>query len=84
MQADKALRFLVDHSPLTGEQVGLTLGKSRAYISVATQPGRVPRLDTFAAVADVAGVDVVMRDRATGEVLGTIEPPRAAVRGERP
>lgn len=78
MQVDKVIGALVDHSPLTGEQVSIDLGYSRSYVSMAKQ-GRTPRLDTVADVADVCGVDVVLVDRATGERVGVVEPPRRDV-----
>lgn len=76
MRVDRVVLELVEHSTMTGEQVSAELGRSRAYVSVAGGKGRAPRLDTVADVADVCGVDVVLRDRATGEELGTVEPPR--------
>ena len=36
----------------------------------------MPKLDTVADVADVAGVDVVLIDRATGDRVGVVDPPR--------
>lgn len=83
MQADQALRLLIAHSGRSGRAVSVDLGHVPTWASVSTQPGRVPKLDTLADVADVAGVDVVLRDRATGEELGTIEPPRRSRQGER-
>ena len=38
--------------------------------------GRTPSLATVASVADVCGCDVVIVDRATGERVGVVEPPR--------
>ena len=80
MTVDEVIRTLVAHSPLTGEQVSAELGRSRGYISVTGGRGRSPELGTVADVADVAGVDVVLRDRATGADLGTVTPPRQAQR----
>ena len=61
---------------MTGEGVGPMLGKSRSYISVVGARGRSPELATVADVADVCGVDVVLVDRATGERVGVVDPPR--------
>ena len=78
MKVDEVIRALVDHSPMTGEQVSAELGRSRAYVSVAAGKGRSPELATVADVADVAGVDVAFIDRETGERIGTVTPPRRA------
>ena len=75
MQADEVLRFLIAHSGLSTRTVSTSLGHSTSWASVATQPGRIPRLDTAASVADIAGVDFVLLDRETGERLGIVEPP---------
>ena len=83
VQVDKVVGVLVDHSTLTGEQVSAALGKSRAYISVTRGTGSRPRLDTVADVADVCGVDVVLVDRATGERVGVVDPPRRDQAGGR-
>lgn len=76
MRTDEALRLLIEHSGRSGRALSVELGHAPTWASVAVQPGRIPRLDTLAAVADIAGVDVVLRDRKTGEELGTVEPPR--------
>ena len=78
MRTDEALRLLIAHSGRSGRALAADLGHAPTWTSVATQSGRVPRLDTLADVADVAGVDVALVDRETGETLGTIEPPRRA------
>ena len=75
MQVDKVIGAIVDHSTLTGEQASLALGYSRSYVSMAKQ-GRTPSLATAASVADVCGCDVVIVDRATGERVGVVDPPR--------
>lgn len=75
MQVDRVILSIVDHSPLTGEQVSAALGGSRSLVSVLGGKGRKPRLDSVVSVADVCGVDVVLRDRETGEELGVVDPP---------
>ena len=76
MEVGRAIRALVDHSPLTGEQVSAELHKSRGYISVVMRDSRSPALATVCDVADVCGCDVVLVDRATGERVGVVDPPR--------
>ena len=72
------LEALVDHSPLTGEQVSAALCKSRSYISMVkrSRGKQGPLLSTVCDVADVCGCDVVLVDRATGERVGVVDPPR--------
>lgn len=76
MQLDETIRALLAHTDKSGRAVSQELGHSPDWARMAARPGQVPSLGTVADVADVAGVDVVLRDRATGEDLGTIEPPR--------
>lgn len=76
MQVDEALRLLIEHSGRSGRAVSVELGHTPTWASVSVQPGRDPKTGTLADVADVAGVDVALVDRATGETIGTIEPPR--------
>lgn len=74
MQVREALAVLIAHSGHSGRAVSAELGHAQSWASNSV--GKVPKLDTLADVADVAGVDVALIDRATGETLGTIEPPR--------
>lgn len=78
MQVDEALGLLIAHSGQSARAVSQTLGHVATWASATIKPGRVPSLGTVADVADVAGVDVTLVDRETGETLGTIEPPRRA------
>ena len=78
MQVDKAIRTLLDHSGQSDRAISHALGKSDAWARLTAQAGRDPKTGTLADVADLAGCDVVIIDRATGERLGTIEPPRHA------
>lgn len=82
MRPDETIRALARHGGVSLYSVSEQLGRSRSWAGmVAGRPGVA--LGTVADVADVAGVDVVLRDRATGEDLGTIEPPRRSRQGER-
>lgn len=76
MQVDEAIRLLIEHSGQSARAVSLELGHAEAWARLTAGPGRDPKTGTLADVADVAGVDVALVDRATGETLGTIEPPR--------
>lgn len=81
MRVDQALRLLIAHSGLSDRAVSAALGRSPSWARLSAGPGRDPRTGTLADVAAVAGVDVVLRDRTTGEELGTIEPPRRSRAG---
>lgn len=78
MRAEEALKVLISASGISGREVSRTLGKAETWASTSTRPGRNPALATVADVADVVGVDVVLIDRATGETVGVVEPPRRA------
>lgn len=75
MQVDSVIRTLLDHSGISDRGVSAALGKSPAWAGLTAQRGRDPKLSTVCAVADIAGVDVVLIDRETGERLGIVEPP---------
>lgn len=76
MQVREALAALIAHSGRSARAVSAELGHAQSWASNSV--GRPPTLGTVADVADVAGVDVTLVDRETGETLGTIEPPRRA------
>lgn len=78
MQLDKTVRYLIEHSGMSARAVSRELGHVPTWAASVGASGRVPSLGTVADVADVAGVDVVLRDRATGDVLGVVDPPRRA------
>ena len=76
MQLDEVIRTLVGRSGMSGRAVSQELGHVPTWIGSVGAAGRVPSLGTVADVADVAGVDVALVDRETGETIGTVEPPR--------
>lgn len=73
MQARRALGALIEHSGMSDRAVSLTLGKAETW--ARNSKGRDTKTSTLAAVADLAGVDVVLIDRETGERVGVIDPP---------
>lgn len=75
MQVDSVIKELISHSRLSYRGMSAALGRSPEWARLTAQPGRDPKLSTVAAVADAAGCDVAIIDRATGERLGTVEPP---------
>ena len=76
MQVDACIKELIAHSGMSYRFMSAQLGKSPNWAGVTAQAGRVPKLDTVADVADVAGVDVVLIDRASGDRVGVVDPPR--------
>lgn len=76
MQVDNVIRELVCKRGVSMRGVSAELGKSQAWTRNVAAPGRSPALATVADIADVLGYDVAIIDRATGETVGTIEPPR--------
>lgn len=76
MQVDSIIRTLIDHSGMSDRAMSKAMGKVDSWARQTAAAGRVPKLDTVADVADVAGCDVAIIDRATGETVGVIEPPR--------
>ena len=75
MQVDSVIRALIDRSPMSGRAVSRAMGKADTWARNSSRPGRNPKLGTVARVADLAGVDVVLVDRETGERLGVVDPP---------
>lgn len=75
MQVDAIIKCLIEHSGMSYRAMSSALGRSTEWARLTAQPGRDPKLSTVAAVADVAGCDVVIMDRETGERVGTVEPP---------
>lgn len=60
---------------MSGRGISAALGQSPAWARKAASASDT-MLSTVARMADVAGCDVVIRDRATGETVGVVEPPR--------
>ena len=75
MQVDRVIRALREKSGLSQRDLSSELGRSRTWAQTVETAGRSPALATVATVADVAGVDVCLVDRATGETIATIDPP---------
>ena len=80
MQVDTCIKQLIAHSDKSYRAVSAQLGKSPNWAGVTAQPGRNPKLSTVADIADVLGYRLNVVDVATGEEVGTIDPPRKAAR----
>ena len=76
MQVDEVVSALIAHCDMSARGISAELGKSQNWATMAASGGRIPKLDTLADIADVAGCDVAIIDRATGERVATVDPPR--------
>lgn len=79
MKPRETIAALADKFKGTKRELSKALGRSDNWISSTITNGGPPKVDTLANIADVVGVDVCLVDRATGETIATIDPPR---RGE--
>ena len=75
MKITNVIRALAKHAGMSMYDVSRALDHAPAWAGVVAGREGVA-LATIADVADVAGCDVVIRDRATGDDVGVIEPPR--------
>lgn len=75
MQVGKVIRALRKKGDLSQRELSSRLGRSRTWAQTVEREDRSPALATVATVADVAGVDLCLVDRATGETIATIDPP---------
>ena len=76
MQVHEVIGFAIERSGKSRREVSKACGRSPSWASVA-ELAQHPQLDTLARIADVAGLDVVLVDRATGERVATVDVPRA-------
>ena len=79
MLVGNVIRSLRERSGKSQKTLSTELGRARSWAQNVEAPTRSPALATVVEVADATGVDVCLVDRATGETIATIEPPR---RGE--
>lgn len=75
MQATEALRLIADRLPMPKHEASRRLGRSRNFVTNTIKNSSIPRVDTLAAIAGLAGIDVCLVDRETGETLATIDVP---------
>lgn len=80
MQVNQLIGQLIKHSGLSANAISAALGKSREYARNVSKAA-APRVDTLADVADAAGVDVALIDRASGDLIAVVDPPRKAAQG---
>ena len=77
MQVNHVMQALIDIYPGSGRQLAAALDRAPTW-TYNTARAADNMLGTVADVADVAGVDLMAVDRASGRALWTVEPPRRA------
>ena len=75
MQVKDVFGYLVKCSGMSARALSLSLGKADTW--ARNSAGRDTKLSTVATVADVAGLDLVLVDRATGERVAVVDPPES-------
>lgn len=75
MDARAVMREIVERSGRSQAQISAELGRSPSYVSATLARPSDLHASTLAAVADVCGVEIVARDRESGEIVATIDPP---------
>ena len=76
MQVNTCISEMLRKRGATRAGVSRELGRSASWCGMVAAPSRSPALATVADIADALGYEVTIIDRATGERVGTIEPPR--------
>lgn len=69
LSARQALNFVVSHSGKPKEVISTEMGRTKGFISATTSRGTVPKVDTFAIVADVCGYDLMLKRRDDGRTI---------------
>ena len=75
MDAKSVLNVVISTSGMNKTELAHAIGKSVNYISNYSVRGNIPRLDTFATIADVSGYEVVVRKRDNATEI-IIDPPK--------
>lgn len=75
MQVDSILRYIMNSTGKSMREISRIMGQSESWAKTTSLPGRSPQLATVARVADLAGLDVALVDRETGEVVATVDVP---------
>lgn len=74
MNAKEVFRHVVDNSGLSRAGLARSMGRTTSYFTNVLSRGSVPKLDTFAEIADVSGYDLLVRHRQSGEEI-LVDPP---------
>ena len=74
MDASKIIQFLTEQGSISMRVASKRMGRAQSFLSVVKHNGRIPQANTLAAIADVYGYDLLLRNRTDGrEVI--IDPP---------
>lgn len=76
MQVNTVIRSMLDARGASARGVSLDMGRNDSFVGHVARTTRVPSIGTVSDVADVLGYDLAVIDRATGEELGRVTPPR--------
>lgn len=74
MQVSTCIRDIVNMRGVSLRNVSATLKRAPTWAANVSAPGRSPALATLTDIADVLEYDVAIIDRATGKVVGKIDP----------
>ena len=69
MNANAVFNTVVASAGIPKSHISRNLGKSTNYIGVMITNANVPKVDTFAKIADSCGWDLLARNRTTGEEI---------------
>ena len=81
MQVNTCIRELTTRRGVSLRALSVKLNRAPTWAANVSAPGRSPALATVADIADVLGYRLAVVDVATGEEVGTIDPPRKAAQG---
>lgn len=74
MDANKAMRLMIDGSGETPAQLGNAMGVSRTYIYTLRTQAPKPRIDTFARLAHECGYQLMLQRKGGGEEIEIYSP----------
>lgn len=67
MDANEAMRLIIESSGKSGRQVAREIGRSESFISSTLSQGVCPRADTLARVAHACGYELVLVPKPEGD-----------------
>lgn len=76
MQVGDIIRALAERYSGSTRELSAELGRSPNYLHTSIYKRSDPRAGTIAEIGDIVGVDLALVDRATGETIATIDPPK--------
>lgn len=73
MDAKQLIQTMMKDSGTTGVGLSRAMGKTDGFVSATLARGSVPKVDTFAAMADAMGYEVVVRGHGREYRVGGVE-----------